>query len=319
MRGTIRRALITGASGQIGSELAPKLCELLGEENVVVSDIRRPQIGVSSAFENLDITRRDDVAKVVKKYDIDTVFNLAALLSVSGEKNPQLAWDVNVNGLHNVLEAAREHGLRVFHPSSIAAFGPETPRDRTPQDTVMRPRTMYGVTKVAGELLGNYYVHKYGLDVRGIRFPGVISNVAAPGGGTTDYAVEIFYEAVTKGKYTCFLKDDATLPMIYMPDCLKSIVDLMGADSERLVHHTDFNLAALSFSPKELSSEIRRHLPGFEIRYEPDYRQAIAESWPKSVDDSAARREWGWKPTFDLPSMVTDMLTVLGKRHKSGT
>jgi len=319
LRGTIRRALITGASGQIGSELAPKLCELLGEENVVVSDIRRPQIGVSSAFENLDITRRDDVAKVVKKYDIDTVFNLAALLSVSGEKNPQLAWDVNVNGLHNVLEAAREHGLRVFHPSSIAAFGPETPRDRTPQDTVMRPRTMYGVTKVAGELLGNYYVHKYGLDVRGIRFPGVISNVAAPGGGTTDYAVEIFYEAVTKGKYTCFLKDDATLPMIYMPDCLKSIVDLMGADSERLVHHTDFNLAALSFSPKELSSEIRRHLPGFEIRYEPDYRQAIAESWPKSVDDSAARREWGWKPTFDLPSMVTDMLTVLGKRHKSGT
>jgi len=317
-KGIIKRVLITGASGQIGSELTPKLYEHYGEENVIVSDIKKPQISIPGAFEFLNVTKREDIIRVVKKYDIDTIFSLAALLSASGEMKPQLAWDVNVNGLYNILETAREYDLRVFHPSSIAAFGPGTPREKTPQETIMRPRTMYGVTKVAGELMGNYYFFKYGVDVRGIRFPGVISNVAPPEGGTTDYAVEIFYEAIKNKRYTCFLRNDATLPMIYMPDCLKSITDLMNADPARLVHHTDFNLSALSFSPKELSAEIKKHIPDFKIIYKPDYRQAIAESWPKSIDDSTARIEWGWKPDYDLPSMVTDMLNVLGERYREG-
>jgi nucleoside-diphosphate-sugar epimerase len=312
----MRRALVTGASGQIGSELTPKLAEIIGEDNVIVSDIKAPQLDMSDRFEALDITKREDLARIVVKHDIDTVFNLAALLSVTGEKNPQLAWEVNVEGLHNVFEVAREQGLRVFHPSSIAVFGSETPRDNTPQDTVLRPSTMYGVTKVTGELLGNYYVTKYGVDVRGIRFPGVISNVAPPGGGTTDYAVEMFYEAIQNGRYTCFLRADSTLPMIYMPDCLKSVVDIMCAEASSLIHHTDFNLASMSFSPAELAQEIKRHIPDFEIKYAPDSRQAIADSWPRSIDDSAARREWGWRPSYDLPKMATDMIRALEIRLK---
>ncbi len=308
------RILVTGASGQIGSELIPRLRSLYGKENVVASDLRDPIVD-DGPFMRLDITDADSLGKIVSEYDVDAIIHLAALLSASGEQRPHLAWKINISGLYNVLEVARMKSLkRVFHPSSIAVFGPETPRVRTPQETVLRPKTMYGITKVTGELLGDYYHHKWGVDVRGIRFPGVISNMAPPGGGTTDYAVEIFYEAVKSGQYTCFLKPDSTLPMMYMPDCLRSVVELLEADASRLRHHTDFNLGALSFSPAELAIEIKKHIPGFTIDYKPDYRQAIADSWPKDIDDSAAREEWGWRPEYDLSAMVGDMLKVLRQR-----
>jgi nucleoside-diphosphate-sugar epimerase len=226
---------------------------------------------------------------------------------------------VNIDGLYNVLEVARNRKLRrVFNPSSIAVFGPETPRENTPQETVTKPRTIYGITKITGELLGNYYYQKWGVDVRGVRFPGIISNVSPPGGGTTDYAVEIFYEVIKNRKYTCFLRPDSTLPMMYMPDCLRGIVELLEADLSRLIHHTDFNLGALSFSPAQLVVEIKRHIPDFEVEYRPDYRQAIADSWPISLDDSSAREEWSWRPTYDLPAMVNDMLEMLGERYQRG-
>ena len=308
------RILVTGASGQIGSELIPRLRSLYGKENVIASDLRDPIVD-DGRFIRLDVTDAESIVKIVNEYDVDAIIHLAALLSASGEQRPHLAWKINISGLYNVLEVARMKSLkRVFHPSSIAVFGPETPRECTPQDTILRPKTIYGITKVTGELLGDYYHHKWGVDVRGIRFPGVISNIAPPGGGTTDYAVEIFYESVRTGKYTCFLKPDSTLPMIYMPDCLRSVVELLEADASRLRHHTDFNLSALSFSPAELAIEIKKHIPEFTIDYKPDYRQAIADSWPKDIDDSAAREEWDWRPEYDLSAMAGDMLKVLRKR-----
>jgi nucleoside-diphosphate-sugar epimerase len=314
----IRKILVTGSSGQIGSELTPRLRELYGKDAVIASDIRNPSFD-DGPFELLDVTDAKKLEDVIVEHDVDTIFHLAALLSASGEQRPDMAWKVNINGLYNVLEVARTRELkRVFNPSSIAAFGPETPRDKTPQETVMRPKTMYGITKVAGELLCNYYFNKFGLDVRGVRYPGIISNKTLPTGGTTDYAVEIFYEAIKNGKYQCFLREDSYLPMMYMPDCIKATVDLMNADLKKLKHHTDFNLAAMSFSPKEISDEIKRHLPKFIITYKPDHRQAIADSWPKSIDDSVAREEWGWKPSYDLKIMVKDMLEVLGEKHKQG-
>jgi len=309
-----RRILVTGATGQIGSELVPELRRMYGGENVVIGIHRRPPRGDlgSGPLEKIDVTKKDNVEGVVKEYGIDTIYHMAAILSVAGEENPWLAWDVNVNGTYNVLEVARENGLdRVFVPSSIAAFGPETPRDRTPQDTILKPRTMYGLTKVSGELLSNYYFEKFGLDVRGVRYPGIISYKTPPGGGTTDYAVEIFHEAIKKGEYTCFLKEDSTLPMMYMPDCIKCTLDLMDADVSRLRHHGDYNVAAISFSPAELAEEIKKHIPDFVISYEPDHRQAIADSWPKTIDDSSARMEWGWEPRFDLATMTEDMLRNL--------
>lgn len=309
-----RRILVTGATGQIGSELVPELQRMYGGENVVIGIHRRPPRGDlgSGPLEKIDVTKKDNVEGVVKEYGIDTIYHMAAILSVAGEENPWLAWDVNVNGTYNVLEVARENGLdRVFVPSSIAAFGPETPRDRTPQDTVLKPRTMYGLTKVSGELLSNYYFEKFGLDVRGVRYPGIISYKTPPGGGTTDYAVEIFHEAIKNGEYTCFLKEDSTLPMMYMPDCIKCTLDLMDADVSRLRHHGDYNVAAISFSPAELAEEIKKHIPDFVISYEPDHRQAIADSWPKTIDDSSARMEWGWEPRFDLATMTEDMLRNL--------
>ncbi len=310
--------LITGALGQIGSELAPRLRELYGKENVVATDIRQPPTGLVGPFETLDVLDEDVVRRLIKEYEIDTVYHLAAILSATGEQKPDLAWRINVGGLMNVLTAAKDMGFRVFHPSSIAAFGPETPRVLTPQETVLKPRTMYGITKVVGELLGNYYFEKYGVDVRGARLPGIISNVAPPGGGTTDYAVEIFYEAIKHGRYTCFLGEDTVLPMMYMPDCLKAFVSLMEAPLSSLRHHGDYNVGALSFNPRELAAEIKRHIPEFEIMYKPDYRQAIADSWPKSVDDSASREDWGWSPDYDLPAMVEDMIKVLSARHQGG-
>ena len=316
------RILVTGASGQVGSELTPKLRERHGSENVVASDIREPSEALlgQGPYEIVDVTEKERLERVVREHEIDTIFHLAAILSATGERKPQLAWRVNILGLHNVLEVAREQDLvRVFHPSSIAVFGPETPKDFTPQETVLRPKTVYGITKVTGELLGDYYFNKYGVDVRGVRFPGVISNVAPPGGGTTDYAVEIFYEAIKSGRYTCFVEERTVLPMIYMPDCLKATLDLMDADLSRLKHHTDFNVAGVSFSAGELASEIRKHIPDFEVSYAPDYRQEIADTWPRSVDDSSAREEWGWEPQYGLESMTSDMLACLRSRYEDGS
>ena len=244
---------------------------------------------------------------------------MAAILSAVGEERPLICWNVNINGLYNILEIARENEMtRVFVPSSIAVFGPETPRKNTPQETVLKPKTMYGVTKVSGELLGDYYFKRFGLDVRGVRYPGIISSETLPGGGTTDYAVEIFYEAIKNKKYTCFVKEDTVLPMMYMPDCIKGTIDLMEADISKLKHHCDFNIGSMSFSASELASEIKKHIPNFKLEYKPDFRQAIADSWPQSIDDTAARKEWGWKPSYNLSSMTKDMLEKLGERHKLG-
>ncbi|MGD0804098.1 MAG: NAD-dependent epimerase/dehydratase family protein [Candidatus Bathyarchaeia archaeon] len=318
MGGDIRRILVTGASGQIGSELTPRLKKIYGNENVIASDLRKP-VKDDGPFELLDVTDMKKLDEIVVQHEIDSIIHLAALLSASGEQRPNVAWHVNIDGLYNVLEVARNRKLRrVFNPSSIAVFGPETPRENTPQETVTKPRTIYGITKITGELLGNYYYQKWGVDVRGVRFPGIISNVSPPGGGTTDYAVEIFYEVIKNRKYTCFLRPDSTLPMMYMPDCLRGIVELLEADLSRLIHHTDFNLGALSFSPAQLVVEIKRHIPDFEVEYRPDYRQAIADSWPISLDDSSAREEWSWRPTYDLPAMVNDMLEMLGERYQRG-
>ena len=313
----MKKILVTGACGQIGSELTPALRERYGSDNVVATDKKPPSSALHDAgpCELMDVTRRQDIKAIVEKYNIDTIYHLAAILSAVGEEKPQLAWNVNINGLHNILEVAQERKMtRVFCPSSIAAFGPETPRGNTPQETILRPTTMYGVTKVAGELLCDYYFHHFGLDVRGVRYPGIISSETLPGGGTTDYAVEIFYQALKRQRYTCFLREDTVLPMMYMPDCIKATIDLMEADLSGLKHHSDFNLAAMSFSPAELAAEIKKHIPEFTCEYQPDFRQAIADSWPRTIDDSAAREEWGWQPSYDLAAMTADMLEKLGQR-----
>jgi len=318
---TMQRILVTGAGGQIGTELVRALRHKYGRDNVVATDILDPpsELKASGPFQTLDVTQRAEVASAVDRHRIDTIFHMAAILSAKGEQNPQLAWEVNINGTYHVLEVAREKGLtRIFCPSSIAVFGPDTPKEFTPQETILRPKTVYGLTKVTGELLGDYYVRRYSLDVRGCRFPGIISHETLPGGGTTDYAVAIFYEAVKNRRYTCFLSAETRLPMMHMPDCLKAILMFMEADFGRLKHHCDFNLASMSFSAGELAAEIHKHLPDFVCGYKPDHRQAIADSWPRSVDDSAARQEWGWQPDYDLAAMTIDMLRVLQKRQAEG-
>jgi nucleoside-diphosphate-sugar epimerase len=318
----MKRILITGAVGQIGSELTMALRQRHGGENVVATGHKTepsPTLRDSGPFEFIDVTQRETVEDVVDRYDIDTIYHMVAILSAAGEQNPLLAWKVNIDGLHNVLETARERDMtRIFCPSSIAAFGPDTPQENTPQETILRPTTMYGVTKVAGELLCNYYVKRFGLDVRGVRYPGIISSETLPGGGTTDYAVEIFYEAIKHQRYTCFLRRDTVLPMMYMPDCIRATIMLMEAPFSQLEHHADFNLAGLSFSPEELVAEIKTHMPEFTCDYEPDFRQEIADSWPRTIDDSAAREEWGWEPKYDLPAMAEDMLEKLGKKYDEG-
>ncbi len=315
----MKNILVTGACGQIGSELIDTLREKHGRDNVIASDIKDPEDDTSNIepFEQLDVLERDTMERVVEEYDIDTIFHMAAILSAVGEENPQLAFKVNILGLYNVLEVGREHELeRIIVPSSIAAFGPETPRENTPNETVLRPTTMYGITKVTGELLGNYYFSKFGLDVRGVRFPGIISHKTLPGGGTTDYAVEIYYEAIKNGEYTCFVREDTVLPFMYMPDAIKALIDLAETDISNLKHHCDFNVGAMSFSAKELAQSIKEHIPEFTCRFEPDSRQEIADSWPKSLDDSAAREEWGWEPEYDLPAMTEDMLEKLSEKLK---
>ena len=316
----MKKILVTGAVGQIGSELTMELRKRYGNDNVLATGRKTKPSKMllnSGPFEFIDITIRETVEKVVDEYDIDTIYNMAAILSAVGEEKPLLCWNVNINGMYNILEIAREREMtRVFVPSSIAVFGPETPQDNTPQETVLKPKTMYGVTKVCGELLGDYYFKRFNLDVRGVRYPGIISSETLPGGGTTDYAVEIFYEAIKNKKYTCFVKEDTVLPMMYMPDCIKGTIDLMDADISKLKHHCDFNLTAMSFSVGKLVDEIKKHIPEFTCDYKPDFRQAIADSWPRSIDDSAAREEWGWKPEYNLPNMTKDMLDKLSKRYE---
>ena len=318
----IKRILVIGAGGQIGSELVVKLRGIYGNDNIVSADLKDdvcPILKETGLFEQLNITDAQHLADIVKKHNIDSIVNFAAILSAVGECHPMLAWNVNINGFINVMEVARELKLKqVLTPSSIAAFGPSTPRENTPQETILKPTTMYGITKVSGELLADYYVKKYGLDVRGLRYPGIISHETMPGGGTTDYAVAIYFDAVQKGKYTCFVNENTRLPMMYMPDCLKATIDLMQADFANLKHHGDFNVGAMSFSAKELADAVAKRVPGFEIEYKPDYRQAIADSWPMSVDDSAARQEWGWKPSYDLDAMSDDMINAIKEKVKTG-
>jgi len=319
-RERIKKVLVTGATGQIGSELVVVLRKKYGKDNVVATGHRRKpseQMLESGPFEYVDVSDRESIPAVLKQYDVDAIYHLAAVLSAIGEENPQLVWNINLGGLYNILEVAREHKIaRVFWPSSIAVFGPAAPRINTPQNAVLIPKTMYGVAKVAGELLCNYYFNRFGVDVRSVRYPGIISSETLPGGGTTDYAVEIFYEAIKKKRYTCFVREDTVLPMMYMPDCIKAALDLMDAEVSRLSNHTSYNVTAMSFSVGELAAEIRRHIPEFQCAYKPDSRQKIADSWPLSIDDSEARQEWGWNPTYDLASMTKDMIAKLTSKLK---
>ncbi len=317
LRKDIKRILVTGSSGQIGSELTVALRKKFGKDNVVAAGHKREPSEVlrSGPLEFVDITKREAIEEILVKHDIDTIYHLAAVLSATGEQNPQLAWRVNMDGLRNILDIAKEHSLvRVFWPSSIAVFGPDVPRIKTPQNAPLNPTTMYGVSKVAGELLCNYYFVKYGLDVRCVRYPGLVSSVTPPGGGTTDYAVAIYYDAVRLKSYTCFVREDTTLPMMYMPDAVRAALQLMEVDPAKLTRHAGYNLAAMSFSAGELATEIRKYVKGFTCTFKPDSRQNIADSWPMSIDDRPARKEWGWKATYDLKSMTKDMLEKLTEK-----
>jgi nucleoside-diphosphate-sugar epimerase len=310
----MKNILVTGSLGQIGSELVLALRKKFGDEHVIASDIRPeapPQISGPGPYIVLDVMDRAHIEEIIQTHQIDTIYHLAGLLSATGERLPQKAWDLNINSLLGILELGRKYKLeRIFWPSSIAAFGPTTPRENTPNDTILQPSTMYGVTKVSGELLLEYYFKKYGLDTRCMRLPGIISSETPCGGGTTDWAVEIFYDAIEKNAYECFVNEKTTLPMMYMPDLLKAIIQLMDAEVSKLKHHV-FNITGMSFSAKDLEFAVKKRLPGFTMVYKPDFRQEIADSWPMTIDDSVATEEWGWHPDFDLESMVDDMLKKL--------
>lgn len=304
--------LVTGAHGQIGTDLVRALRERDGTDRVVATDLSLdPCDADDGPCETLDVRDRARLDALVEEYDVGTVYHLASLLSATGERKPELAWEVNVNGLRHVLDAAREKSLRVFWPSSIAVFGPTTPRDPAPQRTVLEPTTIYGVTKVTGELLCQYYHARHGVDVRSLRYPGLISYTAPPGGGTTDYAVAVFHAAVAGEPFTSFVGPETRLPMMYMPDALRATLDLMAAPADALTVRTSYNVGALSFSAAELYAALRKRFPSFEVAYEPDFRQGIADSWPASVDDTAARTDWAWRPAYDLGGMVEEMLVQL--------
>lgn len=314
----MKKILITGSGGQIGSELTGELRSRYGAANVIATDKRSltGPLVESGPYEMLDVLDAKMLGDLIRKYKIDTIYHLAAILSAVGEEKPQLAWNIGINGLYNVLEAAREHHCAVFFPSSIGAFGLTTPRNNTPQDTIQRPVTMYGVTKVTGELLCDYYHIRFGVDTRGVRFPGIISSVTKPGGGTTDYAVEIYYAAVQEQQYTCPLPAGTFLDMMYMPDAIHAAIQLMEADPSKLKHRNSFNITAMSFDPEMIAAEIRKHIPDFKMDYRPDpVKVAIANSWPDRMDDSAARTEWGWDPEYDLERMTEEMLSTLQVRE----
>jgi nucleoside-diphosphate-sugar epimerase len=316
-----RGVMVAGATGQIGSELIFALRNKYGSNSVVaVGHSRAPskEIEGSGPFEKANILDAKRMDELCSQYDVGTIYHLAAVLSGVGEKDPQFAWDLNMNGLINVLEIARKRDIKIFWPSSIAVFGNNCPRVNTPQNTPLQPTTMYGVTKVAGELLCDYYHRKYGVDVRGVRYPGIISADTPPGGGTTDYAVAIFYEAVRKNQYTCFVNEKTVLPMMYMPDCLNAAINIMEAPEERITTRLGYNLNGVSFSAAELAKIVAERSPGFKIEYKPDFRQAIADSWPDSMDDSLAAQDWGWKVDWDLDRMADDMFARLRKRKEQG-
>ena len=313
----MKKILIVGSGGQIGTELVKKLRGIYGNENVVASDLRQltGEIAENGPFERIDSTNMMQIIEVVKKYNIDTIYNLAAILSATAELNPMLGWNVGIGSLVNCLEVARVFGCAVFTPSSIGAFGPNTPKDMTPQDTIQRPNTIYGVTKVTGELLSDYYFTRFGVDTRSVRFPGLISNLTLPGGGTTDYAVEIYYSAVKGEKFICPLEKGTFMDMMYMPDALDAMVNIMEADPSKLIHRNSFNVTAMSFDPEILYNTIKKYIPTFEMEYQPEpIKQAIANSWPNSLDDSCARNEWGWNPKYDLDKMSVDMIETLRKK-----
>ncbi|GLC88000.1 L-threonine 3-dehydrogenase [Lysinibacillus piscis] len=310
----MKKIMVTGALGQIGSELVEKLRSVYGEDNILATDIRKSE-QTSGPFELLDVTDGQRMHALAKDFGADTMMHLAALLSATAEKNPLLAWNLNMGGLMNALEVSRELDLQFFTPSSIGAFGPSTPKENTPQDTLQRPTTMYGVNKVAGELLCDYYFNRFGVDTRGVRFPGLISYVTPPGGGTTDYAVEIYYEAIKQGSYISYIQEGTYMDMMYMPDALQAIIDLMEADAQKLVHRNAFNITAMSFGPAEIAAEIQKHLPHFNMKYQVDpVRQAIADSWPNSINIEAAQQEWGFTAQYDLAKMTVDMLEKLSKQ-----
>ncbi|HEU4575690.1 MAG TPA: NAD-dependent epimerase/dehydratase family protein [Chitinophagaceae bacterium] len=308
------KILVIGASGQIGVELTLALRDIYGAANVVASDLREENelLKGTGPYVSLDVMNKEMLHVQIIRQGITQVYLLAAMLSATGEKNPGLAWHLNMQGLLNVLDIAREEQLqKVYWPSSIAVFGPTSPKQNCPQQTIIEPITVYGISKYAGEFWCNYYHQRYGVDVRSLRYPGLISYKSAPGGGTTDYAVEIFHEALEEKKYTCFLKEDTYLPMMYMPDAIRATIELMEANADKISVHTSYNLSGMSFAPKDIAAEIKKHIPGFTISYEPDYRQAIAESWPQSIDDAVARNDWGWKEQFNLEKMTRDMLQNL--------
>lgn len=322
MNRKMNKILVIGALGQIGSELTLALRRKYGNENVIAADLRNEpskELAESGVFEAVDVMDKDALRKLILKHKIDSIFHMAAILSAVGEKNPALCWNVNIIGSFHVLDLGLELKLnRIIIPSSMAVWGKHVEKENVKQDSVLQPTSVYGITKATGELICDYYVDKYGLDCRGLRYPGIISHGTLPGGGTTDYAVDIFYYAVKGEKYTCFLSEDTMLPMMFMEDCIKATIDLAEADFDKLEHHSSFNVAAMSFTPKQLADEIKKVIPTFEIEYKPDFRQQIADSWVWSIDDSAARKEWNWSPRYDMAAMTKEMIAVLSDKHKKG-
>jgi len=316
--GTAEKILVIGSSGQIGTELTEKLQEIYGVENVIAADIKKPNqfVGI---FEELDVLDEKRMFEIVSKYGVSQIYLLAALLSASAEKNPPFAWKLNMNSLFNVLELAKEKKIKkIYWPSSIAVFGPSTPKEKVPQNAITEPSTVYGISKLAGERWCEYYFIKHGVDVRILRYPGLISYKSPPGGGTTDYAVDIFFKAVETGCYSCFLKKDTMLPMMYMPDAIRATIEIMQADSKNFNVGSSYNIAGMSFSPDQLSKEIKVHIPSFEIEYRPDFRQLIADSWPHTINDSSARTDWNWKPEYEIKNMVRSMIVNLSDSSNAG-